>query len=83
MKFTTELTARTSFNPDNGLTNYRFLATFTSKNRRRITSWFLRYENLSGSEVEDSPLVEESGGLTVRFFYSWLVFKSKRLVGEP
>jgi len=62
------------------LSGYRFLATFTSKNRKRITSWFLRYENLSGAEIEDSPLVEQSGGFTVGFIYSVLLFKSKKLV---
>jgi len=71
---------RNAYDPDGGLTGYRFLATFTSKNSRRITSWFLRYENLSGAEIEDSPLVDQSDGLTVGFIYSVLLFKSKKLV---
>ncbi len=71
---------REAYDPDSGLTGYRFLATFTSKNRKRITSWFLRYEDLSGAVIEDSPLVEQSGGFTVGFIYSVLLFKSKKLV---
>ncbi|MBX2867288.1 MAG: MipA/OmpV family protein [Acidiferrobacterales bacterium] len=71
---------REAYDPDGGLTGYRFLATFTSKTPKRITSWFLRYENLSGAAIEDSPLVEQSDGWTVGFIYSVLLFKSKKLV---
>ena len=71
---------RPAYDPDGGLTGTRFLATFTSKNSRRITSWFLRYENLSGAVIEDSPLVEQEYGLTVGFIYSYLFFKSKVMV---
>ncbi len=71
---------RAAYDPEGGLTGYRFLATFTSKSPKRITSWFLRYENLSGAAIEDSPLVEQSDGWTAGFIYSFLLFKSKKLV---
>jgi len=72
--------SRSEYQADGGLSSYRFLLTFTSKSPRRITSWFLRAENLSGSVIEDSPLVETDNSLTVGFIYSFTVFKSKRMV---
>jgi len=75
-----ETDRRAAFDPDAGYAGYRFLVTFTSINRRRFTSWFFRAESLSGSELENSSLVETDTGYTVGFIYSWLLFKSKRLV---
>lgn len=71
---------RPAYAADGGLSAYRFLLTFTSKTPRRITSWFFRAENLSGSVVEDSPLVETDSSFTVGVIYSFLVYKSKRYV---
>jgi len=75
-----ETDTRAAFDPEAGFSGYRFLVTFTSINRRRFTSWFFRAESLSGSELENSSLVETSTGYTVGVIYSWLIFKSKRMV---
>ncbi len=71
---------RAPFKSDSGFAGYRFLATFTSKTRKRIVSWFLRTSNLSGSVFENSPLVETNSEITVGFIYSVLLFKSKSMV---
>ena len=71
---------RPAYDPEAGLTNTRFLVTFTSRNSKRLTSWFLRLDHLGGSKVEDSPLVETDTGVTVGFIYSWMWYRSAATV---
>lgn len=71
---------RPAYEPGAGLTHTRFLATFTSRNAKRLTSWFLRLDHLGGATIGDSPLVETDTGITVGFIYSWMLYRSRDTV---
>lgn len=71
---------RPTYTADSGYSGSRLLLTLRSKDAERLWVWFLRYDNISGASFEDSPLVENSGGLTAGVIYSRFLFRSKRKV---
>ncbi len=73
---------RAAYDTESGYSGSRLQLALTSKNRKRLWVWFLRYENISGASFEDSPLVETNDNLTVGFLYSRYLFQSKTMVNR-
>lgn len=73
---------RAAYQADGGYSGARTLLTLKSQNAKRLMVWFLRYDNISGAEFEDSPLVENSGGLSAGFVYSHFFWKSETLISQ-
>jgi len=71
---------RPFYQADGGYAGARGLLTLKSQNRKRLIVWFLRYDDISGAEFEDSPLAQTSGGASIGFVYSRFLWKSKKMV---
>lgn len=68
---------RPAFSATGGYSGARVTASLRSRTNRRLIVLFARLDNLSGSEIEESPLVETRNGITLGFIYSRIVFRSK------
>jgi outer membrane scaffolding protein for murein synthesis (MipA/OmpV family) len=77
-QFATE--TRPAYDAASGFGGTRFIASFISRTRKSWISFFARYDRLDGATFEDSPLVEQNGGLTVGFVYSRFLVRSKQTV---
>jgi len=71
---------RPAYYAEGGFSGTRVSASLRSRNHKRLWVWFVRYDNLSGAEFEDSPLVETKDNVTVGFIYSKFVYRSKTKV---
>jgi len=69
---------RPAYTSSGGYSGARAALTLTSKSRKRLLVMFLRYDNISGAEFDDSPLVETDNNLTIGFIYSHYLWKSKK-----
>ncbi len=73
---------RSRYDAEGGYSGSRALLTLKSHNKKRLWVFFMRYDNISSAEFEDSPLVENSGGLSAGIIYSRYLFKSKETVSK-
>lgn len=71
---------RAAFSVNGGYSGSRLSFSLRSRNKDRLWVWFLRYDNIAGSEFDDSPLVDTNDNVQVGFIYSRFVFRSKRRV---
>lgn len=73
---------RPSYKSSGGYSGARTSLTLTSKGRKRLLVMFLRYDNISGAEFDDSPLVETDNNLTIGFIYSHYLWASKKTTSQ-
>jgi outer membrane scaffolding protein for murein synthesis (MipA/OmpV family) len=67
---------RPAFNADSGYSGYFIDLVGNWRTRNRLYFAFLRYQNLSGSEYEDSPLMEDNGYFAVGVGMAWILATS-------
>jgi outer membrane scaffolding protein for murein synthesis (MipA/OmpV family) len=72
--------ARPAYDADGGFSGSRFGFALTGRKRDLWAALFLRYDNLSGAEFEDSPLVRTRHSLTAGFSVAWVLARSRTLV---
>ena len=73
---------RPAYQSDGGYAGARGLLTLKNQNKKGLFVLFARYDDISGAEFEDSPLVETSGGLSVGILYSRFIWKSQTTVNR-
>jgi len=67
---------RPAYRAGGGFSGARLQLAFTSNTPRNLTVLFIRYDNISGSVFEDSPLVETNESFSVGLLFSHYLFKS-------
>jgi outer membrane scaffolding protein for murein synthesis (MipA/OmpV family) len=69
-----EVTAtRPAFSAQDGFSGYRVDFTYSRRISKYWFGGFVRYDNLSGSEIEDSPLVTTTSNWTAGLGLSWII----------
>lgn len=76
------LLTRPEYAASAGYSGSRFQFAATSKNKKRLIVLFMRYDNISGTAFDDSPLVETNENITLGFIYSHYFLKSKTKVNR-
>lgn len=69
-------TERPAFTAQDGFAGYRFDFTYSRRIDKYWFGGFVRYDNLSASEIEDSPLVTTDSNWTAGLGFAW-VFSEK------
>ena len=71
---------RPAYDAQGGFNGSRLISTFYHRDEKKFLSFYALYDNVSGAEIADSPLVTSSGGLTAGFVASWFLVKSRQRV---
>lgn len=73
---------RPAYEAEAGYSGARATFSLLSKTSRNLFIAFARYDNISGSVFDDSPLVETNENVTVGFLYAYYLFQSKKRVQD-
>lgn len=72
--------ARPAYDANGGFTGTRFGFALSGRKRDLWAALFVRYDNLSGAEIEDSPLVRTRHSVTAGVSVAWVLARSRTLV---
>lgn len=71
---------RPAYRAEAGFGGTRFRTSVYRRDRNKLFSLYAVYDNVSGAVFDESPLVEQRGGLTIGFVVTWFLFQSDDLV---
>jgi outer membrane scaffolding protein for murein synthesis (MipA/OmpV family) len=71
---------RPAYDADAGYAGTRFRSSIYHRDRSKLISFYAVYDNVQGAVFQNSPLVQQDGGLTIGFVVTWFLLQSKDLV---